>query len=360
MENQTKEKFFTEKFDNDFCEIKSDKVFGKNVFKRFPRMMPMVGADYEKYSAKILLVLESYYFNENDVRLGSVFLDDKLWYQKEGAVLIPKGSKPDGSEWKVNMHENWIWEQVKGGPFPNIFRAMQSVRPGNFESQCRSIAIYDYFLRPANQGNNGKGFGKGGYCTNNDRQVAYDTFCGIVDVLKPDLIVFLSKFSYETFKKDNKSLDENIVKYVVHPSSAWWNKNGGSYGRENFKNLLFDYWFKPIDPKIKAKTKEIFDEFELNPFWNKEIWGEINYWDGKDTTCAFFDNILQNISIDIYCVENDKYQFQIFEREKFNATKQSGVEWIQNIPNLTAKGFRYESQLLSRQEITEELENLMK
>lgn len=355
MANQTKEQFFTEKYDDDFRKIKSEKVFGKNVFKRFSRMMPMVGADYEKQPVKILLVLESYYFYQKEKDKSSVFTNAKDWYRMEGATLIP-----EGSEKHVNMHEDWIWKQVKGGPFPNIFRAMQSIRPGDFESQCSSISIYNYFLRPAFDNGKTKGFGVNNYCTETDRDVAFEAFCGIVNVLKPDLIIFLSKFSFETFIKDNKSLDVDNIKYVVHPSSAWWNRNGGSYGRENFKNLLLDYWYKPIDPMIKAKTKEIFDEFLTNPFWKKEIWGDINWYEQRDGTCAFFDNISKNISIDIYCVENDKYQFQIFEREILKKTKLSGVEWIQSIPNLTLKGSRYESGLQSRQEITEILEQLMK
>ena len=108
MENQTKEQFFTEKFDNDFRSIESE-IVSEGIFNRFSRMMPMVGADYEKQSAKILLVLESYYFDNKDLESGSVFTDADTWYTTEGAILIPESSIG-----KINMREEWIWKYPEG------------------------------------------------------------------------------------------------------------------------------------------------------------------------------------------------------------------------------------------------------
>jgi hypothetical protein len=165
----------------------------------------------------------------------------------------------------------------------------------------------------------------------------------------------------EFFKnKHDKNFGKIAIEKVSHPSSAWWNKSNGIYGRQKFEDLLRKYWIRPIDPIIREQTCQLFYDLQTNPFWNKEIWDEIRLWDEKHTTCAFFDNKFKNISIDIYCAENDKYQFQIFERDKFKTTKPSGVEWIQNISNLTAKGSRYESELLSLQDLTYILKQLMK
>ncbi|HPW66442.1 MAG: hypothetical protein ACOX0M_05925 [Salinivirgaceae bacterium] len=238
MANQMNEQFFTEKFDNGFRSIESE-IVSEGIFNRFPRMMPMVGSDYEKQPAKILLVLESYYFNNEDSENGSEFKNIENWYKKKGAILIPKSS-----EKKVNMREDWICNPTKG-PFPNIYRSLSTLRGGSFESQCRSIAIYNYFLRPAYNNNKGsKGFGYNNYCTEYDRTVAYEAFCGIVNIMKPDIIVFLSKFSFTTFQKHNKSFNNVIIEKVSHPSSPWWNRDNGKHGRQKFENLLREYWVK--------------------------------------------------------------------------------------------------------------------
>ena len=99
MADQTKVQFFTEKFDNVFRSIESE-IVSEGIFNRFSRMMPMVGADYEKQPAKILIVLESYYFDKSDLDKLSVFTEDKDWYTTEGATLIP-----ESSEGKINMRE---------------------------------------------------------------------------------------------------------------------------------------------------------------------------------------------------------------------------------------------------------------
>ncbi len=261
MENQTKEQFFTEKFDNDFCEIKSEKVFGKNVFKRFPRMMPMVGADYEKQPAKILLVLESYYFDKKDIDDGkSVFTNADDWYKTEGAILIPKIS-----EQHVNMHEDWMCNPPKG-TFLNICSSLKEVRGGNYESQWRSIAIYNYFLRPAFNNNGTKGFGDNNYCTDDDREVAYETFCGVVETLNPNIVVFLSKLSFKTFLKKNKSFENIKIECTSHPSIPGWKND------QMFKNILIENWVKknPMNEIVFQKLQTIHNML-LSKF-EKEIY----------------------------------------------------------------------------------------
>lgn len=257
MGNQTKEQFFTEKFDNDFRSIESE-IVPEGIFNRFSRMMPMVGADYEKQPAKILLVLESYYFDNKDLENGSVFTNAENWYKTKCATLIPKSS-----EKHVNMREDWICNPTEG-PYPNIYRSLCALRGGDFESQCRSIAIYNYFLRPAFNNNGSKGFGDKKYCTEDDRTVAFEAFCGVVGILKPDIVVFLSKFSFITFQKHNKSFKDVVIENVSHPSSPWWNKNGGVYGRQKFESLLREHWVKknPICQKLRTIHNLLFSKFE--------------------------------------------------------------------------------------------------
>lgn len=331
----------------DFPDLK------EGVFERFPELIPAVGEpNYWNGEGhkKLLLVGESNYFEDKFESKSDFKYPDK-WYFGGKDRLIPKEKIDSVNNWKGSRGHN------------NIFKSMKAVldEAGKKHNKIllQEAAYYNYFLRPASVTKTNKGFQKD--CKLIDCQVSYLALRGIIDVIMPEIVIFVSKFSYDKFyeyyKQEESHYKAIVLDYVNHFSHKCWSDPNG---RQKFEDLLWKYWIRPIKPEIKVKTKEVFDEFTLNPFWNKEIWDEIKPYDERDGTCAYFDNISKNISIDIYCAENDKYQFQIFEREKFKATKPSGLEWIQNIPNLTAKGSRYESQLLSRQEITEVLDNLMK
>lgn len=273
MAGQMKERFFTEKFDNDFRAIRSE-IVKEGIFNRFSQMMPMVGADYDKQSPKVLLVLESYYFYQKEKDNGSVFTNPKDWYRTEGATLIP-----EGSEKHVNMRGDWICNPTEG-PYPSIYRSLCGVRGGDFESQCRSIAIYNYFLRPAFDNGKTKGFGDKNYCDEIDRIVAYEAFCGIVAALKPNLVIFLSILSFNTFQKNNKSFENIRIEGTPHPSSKYWNLNkyflenynDAFKGKEKFERIIEDCLGKrynqiPIINLVKDEISKITNNNE----W--DTWG---------------------------------------------------------------------------------------
>jgi hypothetical protein len=334
-------------------ELVNKGVIETPIFKRFPELIPFEGEKCSnKNHSRLLIICESNYF-EDELESESNFKEVEKWYKDkdEKSLLIPDKMKD-----KVN----------NGGKIEYLKGLKSTIQKLISDDPYYEIALYNYFLRPASvKIKNGKrdiGFKKD--YKDLDGEVAFVAFCGIIESLKPDLVIFASALAWnkmEVFKnKQNKDFGKIAIKQVSHPSSPWWNKNNGAQGRQLFEDLLWEYWFEPINPIIKELTQQLYNSFQANPFWNKEIWGDINWYDEKDATCAYFDNISKNISIDIYCSENDKYQFQIFERDYFKTKKPSGKEWIQNIPNLTTKCSRQVSRLQSRQEITEVLEKLLK
>ena len=321
------------------------------IFERFPKLKPFEGPywDKNKNHKKLLLIAESNYF-PNELESESNFKDAEKWYKGDKNRLIP---------------EEMIAKVDNAGKIEHLSGLSLTIRKLLNTDPYYEIAFYNYFLRPASvKIKNGKrDLGLKKDYKDLDGEVAFVAFCEVLESLQPDIVIFASSLAWEKMELFNNKhkidFGEIQIKKVSHPSSPWWNKSNGAYGRQLFEDLLWEYWIIPIDPIIKEQTQQLFNSFQANPFWNKEIWGEIRPYDEKDGTCAYFDNISKNISIDIYCVENDKYQFQIFERDKFKTTKKSGLEWIKNIPNLTAKGSRYESELLSLQDLTEILKQLM-
>jgi hypothetical protein len=321
----------------------------EGIFERFPELIPAVGEPnyYNGEHKKLLLVGESNYFEDKFESISDFKYPDK-WYFGGKDRLIPEEKKNKVNNWKGSRGHN------------NIFKSMKTVLDEggkNYNSYLlQEAAYYNYFLRPATTKPN-KSFQKD--CKPIDCQVSYLALRGIIDEIKPNIVIFVSKYSHdkfmEFFENEKNHFENVIVEYVNHFSQACWSD---ANGQQKFEDLLWNHWIIPIAPAIKEQSHELFYDFQVNPFWNEEIWGKIDWYDQKDASCAFFDNKSKNIAIDIFCSEKDKYQFQVFERK--NSAKPTGIDWIQSIPNLTRKGSRLESQLLSRQEITEVLENLMK
>jgi len=339
-----------EKYNEIINQIKEE-----GIFVRFQKLKPFEGTNWniDKNHSKLLLIGESNYF-EDELESTSNFKVAKDWYIGDKSRLIP-------NEKEADVNNGGKIEHLKGLKL-TILKLLN-------KNPYYEIAFYNYFLRPASikiiNGKRDLGFKKD--YKDLDGEVAFVAFCEVLESLQPDIVIFASALAWEKmelFKKINniKNFGDIVIEKVSHPSSPWWNNSNGAYGHQLFEDLLWKYWITPIKLEIKEQTLQLFNDFQTNPFWNKEIWGEIKPYDERDGTCAFFDHLTKNIAIDIYCVENDKYQFQIFEREQedFKTNKQSGYEWVQYIPNLTAKNSRYESQLLSKQEIRGVLENLMK
>jgi hypothetical protein len=261
----------------------------EGIFVRFQKLKPFEGPNWniDKNHSKLLLIGESNYF-EDDLESTSNFKVAKDWYTGDKSRLIPKAKEAD-------VNNGGKIEYLKG--LKSTIQKLQNKDPYN------EIAFYNYFLRPASvKIKNGKrdlGFKKD--YKDLDGEVAFVAFCEVLESLRPDIVIFASSLAWEKMEffknKYNKKFGKIAIEKVSHPSSPWWNRGNGDYGWRSFENLLWKYWILPINPIIKEQTQQLFNSFQANPFWNKEIWGEIFWYDDKDGTCAYFDNISKNISI---------------------------------------------------------------
>ena len=61
-------------------------------------------------------------------------------------------------------------------------------------------------------------------CKPIDCEVAYSALCGIIEVIKPDIVIFVSKFAWGKFeeyrKMGNKQFENISIDYVNHFSRA--------------------------------------------------------------------------------------------------------------------------------------------
>ena len=239
------------------------------IFVRFPELRPFEGpnCDNDKNHSKLLLIGESNYF-EDKWESTSDFKKPEKWYQDqegEKSLLIP-------DEMKDKVNNGGKIEYLKG--LSNIIKKLLNTDPYN------EIAFYNYFLRPASDkitkgGKHDWGFNDD--YTDLDGEVAYEAFCQVLEELHPDIVVFASSLAYEKMvffkKKYNKNFGKITIEKVSHPSSPWWNRSNGAYGRQLFENLLIKHWIKKFQ-KLQTIHSELRQKFLVE----------------KDQECFFDEN----------------------------------------------------------------------
>lgn len=188
-------------------------------YKTHPYMMPFVGCNYESPEhKKLLLVGESHYMPKGAV----VHHEDSLWY--EGSLKLSKD--------EIRYCDTRGARYCKSGQFgKNIDKAIREVFPVAGENAFVEMASYNYFLRPADYRRSFKSI-----CTDRDCDDAVRVFFAILEILKPDVIVFTSRFAFNhaewiDFPKNfNCGLwvyaEKHHMNYVFteHPSCSWWNR----------------------------------------------------------------------------------------------------------------------------------------
>lgn len=221
-----------------YAHIGKGDIVKEGIFVRFPELIPAVSDGYWRTDGKhckMLLVAESNYFDDNDIA-NCDFLDAEKLYTASDARLIP-----DYCRSKVSNF-------ISHGPFnKNVFKIMDRVLDENGIDHREGLgeaSFYNYFLRPAYNNGEHKGFVPQPI----DEEVAGEALAGIIDTIAPGLIIFLSKKAYLSFRDYRNAkhiVYENIViDHVSHPSSIWWNRNNGQYGKARFESLLKTYWIQ--------------------------------------------------------------------------------------------------------------------
>jgi len=212
-------------------------------YKKYPKMIPFVGNDYiSDNHKKLLIIAESHYLpNESTLHLNA-----EKWYS--------------GDENLLNDEEKeWIWTSniaryLKKSIFVNIFNAL--IKAGvNRSNEREQVAFMNYFQRPAIERQSFKKV-----CTQLDKDEAAENIRSVVSILKPDLIIFVSKYSIAVAEETNlwefTSKYDCTYTYTNHPACSWWNRATrfdffkGRTSREHFKFFLDKNNFIKSDKEI--------------------------------------------------------------------------------------------------------------
>ena len=207
-----------------FENIGKGSVVAEGIFERFPELKPAVGEKYiSNEHNRMLIIGESNYLDDSYMSQCD-FKNAEKWYRDSKAKLIPKE--------KVSAFSNWVGPYKKyNDPFGNLFNSIRSVLQG-FGKTCnqyvlQETAYYNYFLRPASINVKGYSFKKD--CKPIDREVSGMALCGIIEQMKPDIVVFASRYAFIEFSKyiRIKGFQTKIkIDFVNHPSNNFqcWKK----------------------------------------------------------------------------------------------------------------------------------------
>lgn len=228
---------------DDLKKIGKGGIVEEGVFVRFPELVPAWGNHFwreDRAHKKMLLIGESNYFDDADIPYSD-FLQPQEWYRNPDAKLIPEYRKTDVGNWKTYK------------TFTRVYDCMNRILDENHieheeDALCES-AFYNYFLRPAHNTGRKKQFVPQPV----DLDVAGEALTGIIRVLSPDLIVFLSKLAYNSFLKycseKNIVWEGIVIEQVNHPASWRFHnaEKSACYGKVKLEGLLRKYWINLPD-----------------------------------------------------------------------------------------------------------------
>lgn len=214
---------------------KSSEIFDKELdkiehYKKFPAMRPYIGKNYgNSNNLKIMLIAESHYLPQT----STINKDINKWYNSTQNKLTP-----EEVSW-INTREIVQGEWKNDGHM--IFRELNK-RMSRFmdtsEFRAMSNVIFmNGFQRPAND--TGDSIKK--FCKPIDFKIGAETIQNVINIVEPNLIIFVSKLSWDKLRwKLQKT--ESVIKtdFVCHPGTGgrYWHNKNYQHGLEKFNNLL--------------------------------------------------------------------------------------------------------------------------
>jgi len=187
-----------------------------------------IGSEYEKY--KVLIVAESHYLREDSDR--EKVKDFTKWLADKNEIKL-MNEEYINTRKVVKKHCS---NNNKQPFFSNIKKEII-----NIEKFWDKVSFMNFFIVPSINGSRAIAVSK------DIEKKSLENFENVLDVIKPNYILFLSKKSYYIFEKSNSKYLKNTFGFG-HPSSPWWSrkrKDGKKY-KEEFKEKIEEIFDKKI------------------------------------------------------------------------------------------------------------------
>lgn len=215
-------------------------------YQSFPAMLPFVGEGYNSaIHSKLMIVGESFYFPQK----STCHIDSSKWYsinqnslkEEELPYIHCRGFLE--CNWKDNGHQ--VYRELN--------RCLVELGVTSQDRPVSHICFTNTFQRPATVPR--ESFRK--CCANQDIVKSIDTLTGVIAILAPDLIIFASKFAWDTVGCCiEKQVSGSTFAFVSHPADPYhWNVKSYQHGRSKFISLLIENWLRREHEKDSEKAK---------------------------------------------------------------------------------------------------------
>ena len=210
--------------------------FDVNDFRRrYPEMVPYIGDNYrvaQQHGCALLVIGESHYLPE----YSTIHKDCATWYASDHTKL-------NEAEKGWISTRDIITEELPRD-FPNQahgiwkygYQKINQWGPGldNYHDLFQYTVFYNFYLRPANQGNTFREL-----LTEKDNAIANEYFKYMLEQHKPNGIVFLSSLAFDSCWRERQGLAIPIAG-APHPTCFWWNRKCGKYGGRFGRDVVQD------------------------------------------------------------------------------------------------------------------------
>lgn len=188
--------------------------------RNHPSYMPHIGEGYDAVPIRIMIIAESHYLPNH--------LDDKItvedWYDNSQSVYDNLIKNDKGWIDTKGVIKHYRKQQKTGAMvlFANLEKAYAEACPGKLLfDEC---IFLNYFQRPAERQ------GESIRISKRDSEVALQNLLTLIDVAKPNKIIFVSSKAHKDFQAAcfDKGIAKDDLPYVgtvPHAgASVWWNK----------------------------------------------------------------------------------------------------------------------------------------
>lgn len=189
-------------------------------YQSFPIMKPFVGENYLSAMKRVLVIAESHYFaEESNINTGPT-----KWYSSSIAEL------------HASKHDSINTQKIVATSSHSVFREMENVLSQSMDKHknraLNNIAFMNAFQRPANKA----GESMKALASKMDFEIGIKTVEKVIKILKPNLVVFISKFAWEKIGKHLQKVENIKYEFVNHPASIrYWHNS--KYPNSKYKLL---------------------------------------------------------------------------------------------------------------------------
>ena len=186
-------------------------------YKNFPLMKPFIGENYLDAKKKILVIGESHFFSheptsENPSPNPEINTGPSKWYSSTQKDL------------HLSKFDSINTRKILSTPNHMVFREIEKVLSNSLQilegRAIESIVFMNGFQRPANK----RGQSMEGLASEPDYIVAIKTISEVIKIMKPNFVIFISKFAWEKIGKNLIKEDNIVYDFTYHPASIkYWN-----------------------------------------------------------------------------------------------------------------------------------------